>query len=504
MKNKYIIIAMIGLLLLSVMPASVLAKTERTTIQDEILYDILIDRFNNGNKKLNEEVDIEDPLTYNGGDFQGITMRLDHIEKYGFTTISLSSVMANAKRGYHGYWVEDFYAVEPQFGSDVDLKNVIKQAHDKDMKVVLELVTNYVAKTSPLVSEPGKESWFKEVTVDSTEATAWLDEVYVLDQDNEEVQAYLIDVAKHWMTEFDIDGYKLQAADQSSPQFLEKLTNEIKAINPDFYVIANVLEDGKDNRNLYDYNIDAVENTLMLDAMNNTFTTLGAPIQALFEQWQENADPRDVLLIDNKNVARYSNNLGENNRNRETLWKMALAYMYITPGVPMIYQGSEVPMYGPGFPENQYLVDFTSAEPNMERVFFQIAAIRKAFPSLVEGDFEQIKVDRGMSLFKRTLGDESVFVAINNDSESRVVSIDGIDEDMQLRGLVYDDTVRVNKDGAFIVGIDRESAEVFVVQEDTGYNLKLIGFAVGVFTIFGVALFILGKRQKQREKLAKV
>src|SRR5699024_11330167 len=48
-------------------------------------------------------------------------------------------------------------------------------------------------------------------------------------------------------------------------------------------------------------------------------------------------------------------------RDAETTWKMALAYLYFTPGVPMIYQGSEIPMYGPGFPENQNMVEFTSS-----------------------------------------------------------------------------------------------------------------------------------------------
>src|SRR5690625_7897810 len=77
---------------------------------------------------------------------------------------------------------------------------------------------------------------------------------------------------------------------------------------------------------------------------------------------------------------------------------LPISYLYFMPGVPIIYQGSEVPMYGPGFPENQYIVDFSSADPDLEDVFDKMASIRQQFPALLYGDVEQVAVDRGFSL----------------------------------------------------------------------------------------------------------
>src|SRR5690625_6799976 len=111
-----------------------LKAQSQNNLQEEIIYDILVDRFNNGNQKLSEQVDLNDPLTYHGGDIEGVTKKLDEIKNHGFTTVSLSSIMENAPKGYHGYWIEDFYKIEKQFGTNEDLHQLIEEAHKRDMK----------------------------------------------------------------------------------------------------------------------------------------------------------------------------------------------------------------------------------------------------------------------------------------------------------------------------------------------------------------------------------
>src|SRR5699024_701619 len=85
---------------------------DERTLQDEIIYDIFIDRFNNGRQAPSEQIDLDDPLAYHGGDIQGITKLLDQLKEAGFTAISVSPVMENAPGGYHGYWVDDFFEME--------------------------------------------------------------------------------------------------------------------------------------------------------------------------------------------------------------------------------------------------------------------------------------------------------------------------------------------------------------------------------------------------------
>src|SRR5690606_35253489 len=104
---------------------------------------------------------------------------------------------------------------------------------------------------------------------------------------------------------------------------------------------------------------DAIENNFVFEKMNEVFTEVDRPVSDIYEAW-EKSKKQNLIYIDNKDVARFSNNVAENGRNTLTIWKMALAYMYTTQGVPIIYQGSEIPMYGPGFPESQLLLQFHS------------------------------------------------------------------------------------------------------------------------------------------------
>lgn len=503
MKKLIFTIFIIPLLLVSSMSSNVFAYKERN-IQDEIILSVLVDRYNNGRQAPSEQVDIHDPYTYNGGDIQGITDRLDQIQEAGFTSISISPIMENANRGYHGYWIEDFYEVEEEFGSLDDLKTLVKEAHDRDIKIILELVTNYVAKTSPLVDDTDKADWFKDNNVTPIPATEWLDDVYVLDQTNEQVQDYLLDVASFWMKAADIDGFTLHAADQSDPTFLAKLTKQLKQKDPNFYFLATTLQEDGDTDFLYDIeDIDVISNPQLFTAMNEVLIEPDHSASSLFDTWKEYGNDRDLLYVDNMNTARFSNNFADKGRNAITTWYLALGYLYLAPGVPIIYQGSTVPMYGPGYPENQYLVDFISQDQDLEHAFEKMASLRDQFPPLVYGDFEQVATDEGFSLFKRTFDGKSVFVGINNDSESRVVHIDGLGSEVQLKGLLHDDTIRENKDGDFLIGMERESVEVFIIQANIGFNWTFIGFVAGVFILFVGGVIILMRKQKKREQANK-
>jgi len=149
-------------------------------VNEEVIYDILIDRFNNGNQEKSDQIRLDDPYAFHGGDIEGIIMKLDSLKELGYTTISLSPIMKNAKDGYHGYWIEDFYEIDEQFGSMEDLEELINEAHERDMKVILELVTNYVSDSHPIVSDSEKEGWLYEDDNKPVEQYPWLEEVVTL------------------------------------------------------------------------------------------------------------------------------------------------------------------------------------------------------------------------------------------------------------------------------------------------------------------------------------
>lgn len=160
MKKIRMLFLIAGVFLLS--NENTLLYADERQIQEEVIYHILIDRYNNGDHSMDSNVDVNDPYAYHGGDFQGIITKLDDLQELGITTLSLSPIMANADKGYHGYWIEDFYQLEEQFGTMEDFQLLVKEAHKRGMKVVIEFVTQFIAPTNPIVQDTEKADWVKE------------------------------------------------------------------------------------------------------------------------------------------------------------------------------------------------------------------------------------------------------------------------------------------------------------------------------------------------------
>lgn len=486
-KNSYLFL-LISFLLFCAWPMEI----EASNVQDDIFYHILVDRFNNGDRDRDKEVDLRDPYTYHGGDFAGIIERLDTIKNNGFTAIILSPIMANAPDGYHGYWIEDFFRVEEQFGTMDDFRQLVAEAHDRDIKVILEFVMNYAADSHPLADDPEKADWYTDANdIDMP----WIDGAIVLNQRHPDVRAMLLDAAKFWMDETDIDGFKLHAADQADPDFLKQLTEEVKERNSDFYVLADVLDESADVQALKDNpNIDAMKNPALFRAMNDVFIEVENPVTPILEVAEETPD--NLLYVDHQYTKRFTQRVVENGRHDLTSWKLALTTMYTLPGAPVIFQGSEQPMYGEGFPESEKLVDFNSGDDDLREFFEKISAIRTEFPVLADGHFDLIGTSGAMSVFRRTSDEETIFVAINNDSESKSV-VTTAEPGKQLSGLIGDNIVRENKDGRFNIVLPKETAEVYVMEEDTGFNWLFIGFVASVFALFVIAVIVLSRKQKK-------
>src|SRR5699024_9547057 len=126
-------------------------------------------------------------------------------------TLVLSPIMKNAPDGYHGFWVDDFYEIDEQFGSMEDLHELVEEAHEREMKVVLELPINYMSETAEV-----NDDWVTEPTL-AEEGPDWMENAVQLDHSLPEVQGELLQVADFWMEETDIDGFQLHGVDQASP-----------------------------------------------------------------------------------------------------------------------------------------------------------------------------------------------------------------------------------------------------------------------------------------------
>ena len=123
-----------------------------THVQDwreEVIYQVLIDRFADGDAGNNYRVDLTAAGHWHGGDWKGLEDRLDYLQELGVTTIWISPVVKNVDTdagfdGYHGYWAQDMTEVNPHFGDLGALRSMVRGAHDREMKVILDIVTNHV------------------------------------------------------------------------------------------------------------------------------------------------------------------------------------------------------------------------------------------------------------------------------------------------------------------------------------------------------------------------
>src|SRR5512142_3100917 len=132
--------------------------------EDEVIYFLLPDRFENGDPsndrggltgdRLQTGFDPTDKGFYHGGDLKGVTRRLDYIKGLGATAVWLAPIFKNkAVQGpaghesaaYHGYWITDFTRVDPHLGTDADFKALVDAAHARGMKVYMDIVVNHTA-----------------------------------------------------------------------------------------------------------------------------------------------------------------------------------------------------------------------------------------------------------------------------------------------------------------------------------------------------------------------
>lgn len=124
----------------------------KTHVQDwrsEIVYQLLTDRFANGDHANDYRVVENAPARYHGGDWRGVEEKLDYLDNLGVTALWISPIVKNVETdagvdGYHGYWTQDFTRLNPHFGDLLNLRRMVDQAHERGMKVILDIVVNHV------------------------------------------------------------------------------------------------------------------------------------------------------------------------------------------------------------------------------------------------------------------------------------------------------------------------------------------------------------------------
>lgn len=400
-----------------------------------VFYEIFVDRFCMGDIKKDTSYinckwgDIPTPKTFAGGDIKGITEKLDYIKDLGCNALYLTPVFASISN--HKYDISDYYLVDPQFGTNEDLKELVKEAHGRGMRVVLDAVFNHCSERIAQfqdVLEKGKESQYFDWFViegdrvsekrDNYETFAACDYMPKLNTSNEEVQEFLLDIGAYYLTEYDIDGWRLDVSDEISHYFWRKFRERIKSVKPDAVIIGENWHDA--NSNLRGDQYDSIMNysftKLCLDYFAVGCKNAEQAAWKLNELLMRNTDQVNNMmlnLLDSHDTHRFYKEVGKD----RFKMKAALALLFLFTGAPCIFYGTEILTEGGYDPDCRRCMDWEKTGPDGDysdiyELIQKLAALRKE-KNMAEGEVK-IYAESDVLILVNTASEREIKLLINN------------------------------------------------------------------------------------------
>ena len=405
--------------------------------KDAVVYNIFPDSFANGKRKMESaskscEYNGEICRSLHGGTIKGIEENLDYIKELGCNCIYLNPIFA--ANSYHKYDLIDYYHVDPTRGTDEDFRQLVRSAHEMGIRVMIDGVFNHVSWRHPFfkdVMNKGKESeyfdYFYEIPEKPSfpkngEAPGYLCFAYVPEMPktntaDKKLKEYFCDVGAYWIRDFDVDGWRLDVANEIDDQFLREFRNAVKAEKKDAIVIGEVWE----NANHY------INGNMMDGAMNYDFRRFCGKffaeksidakvfdfgITSLLMRYPKQATCAQLNLLDSHDVSRFFTTCGEDRDKME----LAVLFQMTFVGMPCIFYGDEKGLAG--LEEAQYRrpMEFDREDP-IEEIYKSFIRIRNEHSSLRDGDFETLLSEGFAYAFRRTDEKESIIVYINNGDE---------------------------------------------------------------------------------------
>ncbi len=441
--------------------------------QGRIIYYILVDRFADGDPANNYGISRDDMRNFHGGDLQGVLDRLDYLQEQGITAIILSPIMESQARSYDGNQIVDFYKVDRHFGDLALLREVVDKAHEKGMKVLLEMVVNHTGTDHPWFKDRWHLDWYHRAGEIKDWSNPWqlengnLNGLPDLAQENPDVASYLLEMASWWEEKTEVDGFWLDNLQHVPLSFWEKLAQTVKSARPGFSLFgeASTLPPGVAAK-YHQAGIDFLADYPLYYAIRDVFGK-GQPITPLSERLQQDDFNREAgmqaIFIDNNNLPRFLFEAGEQAKAK---LRLALAFQMTFPGVPITYYGDEVGMNGGREPYNRWDMVWEN-DPELQEYYKSLTAIRAANPALQRGTSAEIFADADLFIFSRRFESNQVIVALNNSGGEKTGQFDvaaktGMKDGTVLVNLLGTDFVLV-QDGKIDLSFSGKEAKIFVV-----------------------------------------
>ncbi|MBL4959419.1 glycoside hydrolase family 13 protein [Bacillus velezensis] len=360
-----------------------------------VWYQIFPERFANGREDLSPEAALpwgsKDPDVndFFGGDLQGIIDKLDYLEELGVNGIYLTPIFSSPSN--HKYDTLDYYSIDPHFGDRELFRTLVSRLHERGMKIMLDAVFNHIGSASPQwqdVVKHGARSRYKDwfhihsfpVKEDNYDRFAFTPDMPKLNTANPEVQRYLFEIALYWIREFDIDGWRLDVANEVDHAFWKAFRQAVTAEKPDLYILGEIWHSSEPW--LRGDEFHAVMNYPFTEPMIAYFadreisaSSMAYRLNAHLMNGMRQANEVMFNLLDSHDTERLLTRCGNDEKTARAL----LAFMFAQTGAPCIYYGTEIGLDGGRDPLCRKCMVWEKEKQNREMLSFmkRLITLRK-------------------------------------------------------------------------------------------------------------------------------
>ncbi len=403
-----------------------------------IVYNIFPDSFANSQnaiavKSQTKDFQGSESRALLGGTIKGICDNLPYIHEMGFNCVYLNPIFAAGC--YHKYDTLDYFEVDPCMGTKDDLRLMINKAHSLGMRVILDGVFNHMSSEHPIfkdVLKYGKDSkyydWFYELPEypefpkpgeePGYTCFAYVPEMPKTNTANKEMQDYFIKVGTYWIDEFDIDGWRLDVANEVDDGFLRAFRKAVKQAKNDAIIVGEVWENaehylhGDMMDSAMNYDFRRYSRRLFADETVDV-ETFAANIDSILYRYREQATFAQLNLLDGHDVCRFLS-LCDGNIDKIEL---AILFQMTFPGMPCVFYGDEKGMMGVS--ENEYRSKMEwDKKHELEDIYKKLIALRKDNITLRQGSYETLYAKAGILKYCRRLNNHKITVSINLSKET--------------------------------------------------------------------------------------
>ncbi len=408
---------------------------------------------------------------------------LSHIKKIGCNAIYIGPLFESVG---HGYETTDYKKVDSRLGTNEDLTDFVAECHKQGIRVILDGVFNHVGRDFFAFQDlkNNRESsqykdWFCNVNFGgnnsyqdgfSYENWGGYDLLVKLNQRNPQVIDYICDVIRFWVSEFDIDGIRLDAADVLDFDYMKALRCVANDVKEDFWLMGEVIH-GNYSRWVNNETLHSVTNYMLHKALysshnDRNYFEIAHTIKYVSNMFSGN-DVKLYNFVDNHDVERIYTVL----KNKAHFLPLHIL-LYTLPGIPSIYYGSEFGIEGKKEKHSDdslrpYLnyEDYKNAvETNpCTKLIATLGKIRQNTPALSCGDYQELVLQNTCYAYARTYEGNSVITAVNIGDTDAYMDV-ACSNCSEYVGILSGEIVRVN-DGRIRVSIAPDGGEIFIPSE---------------------------------------